>query len=380
MNGVAYMETIFLSSPHMGGAEIQYINDAFEKNWISPLGENVNGFEEDLESYLGEEKKVACLSSGTAAIHLALILAGVKKGDEVVCQSFTFSASCNPIAYLGAKPIFVGSEKESWNLDPQALEDCLKNRINKGSKPKAVIVVHLYGASAMMDEIVRICKKYDVKLIEDAAEALGSSYDGQKLGTFGDFGVLSFNGNKIITTSGGGALVTSRSEDKEKAIFLATQAREPALHYEHREIGYNYRLSNICAGIGRGQMTVLDRWVEKRRANFAFYKKSLENFFDVTFQGELASSFSNRWLSALTLELAENKSIYELIGFLKERKIEARPLWKPMHLQPVFSECPYYGDRNSEVLFSKGICLPSGSNLSNEDINRVVSAIKEYLI
>ncbi len=372
---------IWLSSPHMGGTEQKYVQEAFDTNWIAPLGPNVKGFEQDLENYIGENKKTACLASGTSALHLALILSNVKDEDEVLCQSITFSASANPIVYQGAKPIFIDSEKDTWNMCPIALEEAIKDRIGKGKKPKAIIVVHLYGMPAKMDEISAIAKKYDITLIEDAAEALGSTYKGQKCGTFGDFGVLSFNGNKIITTSGGGALVCPNDEVKQKAIFLATQARDHAPHYEHSHIGYNYRMSNIVAGIGRGQMEILDKRIEQRRANHSFYKELFKDVDGVDILSEpSADYFSNHWLSAILI----NKDI---TGFsredlrlrLLEDNIESRPLWKPMHMQPIFKNCKYYGSNVAETLFHDGLCLPSGSNLTNADRDRIKRNINKII-
>jgi dTDP-4-amino-4,6-dideoxygalactose transaminase len=372
---------IWLSSPHMGGNEQKYVQEAFDTNWIAPLGPNVNGFEQDLENYLNEGVKVACLASGTAALHLALILAGVQQDDEVICQSFTFSASANPIVYQGAKPIFIDSEKDSWNMCPVYLEEALKASISRGKKPKAIIVVHLYGMPAKMDAIVAIAKKYEVALIEDAAEALGSTYNGQKCGTFGDFGILSFNGNKIITTSGGGAIVCKSEEDKQEAIFLATQARDNAPHFQHSQIGYNYRMSNVVAGIGRGQMEVLDKHIHLRRNNTHFYQELFEGIEGVAvFTEPAANYFSNHWLSCIVVN-------EKIIGFTREElrlqmeqdNIESRPLWKPMHLQPVFEGSAYYGAKVVENLFEKGLCLPSGSNLTDEDRERIASSIKKLL-
>ncbi|MFT5245055.1 MAG: dTDP-4-amino-4,6-dideoxygalactose transaminase [Psychroserpens sp.] len=372
---------IWLSSPHMGGNEQKYVQEAFDTNWIAPLGPNVNGFEQDLENYLNEGVKVACLASGTAALHLALILAGVQQDDEVICQSFTFSASANPIVYQGAKPIFIDSEKDSWNMCPVYLEEALKASISRGKKPKAIIVVHLYGMPAKMDAIVAIAKKYEVALIEDAAEALGSTYNGQKCGTFGDFGILSFNGNKIITTSGGGAIVCKSEEDKQEAIFLATQARDNAPHFQHSQIGYNYRMSNVVAGIGRGQMEVLDKHIHLRRNNTHFYQELFEGIEGVAvFTEPAANYFSNHWLSCIVVN-------EKIIGFTREElrlqmeqdNIESRPLWKPMHLQPVFEGSAYYGAKVVADLFENGLCLPSGSNLTDEDRERIASSIKKLL-
>ncbi|MDE1208109.1 DegT/DnrJ/EryC1/StrS family aminotransferase [Tenacibaculum larymnensis] len=375
------LEKIWLSSPHMGGSEQKYVQEAFDTNWVAPLGPNVNGFEQDLEGYVGENSKVACLASGTSALHLALILAGVSNGDEVLCQSMTFSASANPITYQGAIPVFVDSEEETWNMCPKALEEAIKEGMAKGKKPKAIIVVHLYGMPAKMDEIVAISKKYGITLIEDAAEALGSTYKGQKCGTFGDFGILSFNGNKIITTSGGGALVCKNEEDKQKVIFLATQARDNTPHYQHSHIGYNYRMSNIVAGIGRGQMEVLDKHIGFRRANNQFYQEVFKNVDGIRVLTEPTSEyFSNHWLSAVVIEESiTGFSREELRLALEKENIESRPLWKPMHLQPVFKDCKYYGANISEKLFEEGLCLPSGSNLIDEDRVRIKGAIQKLI-
>lgn len=371
---------IWLSSPHMGGNEQKYINEAFEENWVAPLGPNVNGFEEDLEKFLNEDVKVAALSAGTAAIHLALIESGVQHGDEVICQSMTFSASANPIAYCGATPVFVDSEPDTWNMCPKALREAVEDRIQKGKKPKAIIVVHLYGMPAKMDEIIVISKEFGIELIEDAAEALGSTYKGQACGTFGRFGVLSFNGNKIITTSGGGALVSHTQEDKDKIVFLSTQARDNAPHYQHSHIGFNYRMSNIVAGIGRGQMEVLKDRVKARRRMHDFYVEIFKDIDGVEVFSEPNTDFySNHWLSAITVDPEiTGKNREELrLAFLKDN-IESRPLWKPMHLQPVFAGAPYYGGNISEKLFDNGLCLPSGSNLSDEDRERISNVIKAY--
>ncbi len=368
---------IWLSSPHMGGNEQKYIKEAFDANWIAPLGSNVNGFEKDLEKYLGENSKVAALSSGTAAIHLALILSNVQRDDEVICQSMTFSASANPILYQGAKPIFIDSEKDTWNMCPIHLEKMIEEKIAKGKKPKAIIVVHLYGMPAKIDEIVAVSKRYNIILIEDAAEALGSSYKGQKCGTFGDFGILSFNGNKIITTSGGGALVCRNQKDKEKAIFYATQSRDDAPHYQHSEIGYNYRMSNVVAGIGRGQMEVLDDHVKLRRDNNKFYQEIFKNIDGVEVFVEPSSDFySNHWLSCIKIDSnLTNINPEKLRITLSDEDIEARPLWKPMHLQPIFKKYEYAGSKISKTLFLTGLCLPSGSNLLIEEKNRIKKAI-----
>ncbi|MFD2514264.1 DegT/DnrJ/EryC1/StrS family aminotransferase [Pontibacter locisalis] len=374
-------DKIWLSSPHMGENEFKYVKEAFDTNWIAPLGPHVDGFEQDIANYLGGDVHVAALSSGTAALHLALIILGVQAGDEVICQSMTFSASANPIAYQGATPVFVDSEDRTWNMSPEFLEEAIKDRISKGRKPKAIIVVHLYGMPAEMDRIMAIADQYEIPVVEDAAEALGSSYKGKPLGTFGAMSILSFNGNKIITTSGGGALVSANEDWIKKSRFLATQARDAAPHYQHTHIGYNYRMSNICAGIGRGQMEVLPRRVEKRRANYEFYKAALADYKQIQFADEPNSDFySNRWLSTILVDEEGNGISREDIRLaLEKQNIESRPLWKPMHLQPVFADSPFYGDGTSERLFEKGLCLPSGSNLTNEDLNRVVTEIEAYV-
>ncbi|HMF72642.1 MAG TPA: aminotransferase class I/II-fold pyridoxal phosphate-dependent enzyme [Flavitalea sp.] len=368
---------IWLSSPHMGGQELSYINQAFESNWIAPLGPNVDGFEEDLREFLGNRVHVAALSSGTAAIHLALVILGVKHGDEVICQSMTFSASANPIVYLGATPVFVDSEEKTWNISPEYLETSIEDRFVKtGKLPKAIIVVHLYGMPAQMDKIMSISRKYNIPVIEDAAEALGSTFNDQPLGTFGEIGILSFNGNKIITTSGGGALVSANAEHVKKARFLATQAQDPAPHYQHSEIGYNYRMSNISAGIGRGQMKVLRERIEQRRKNFEFYKSGLAAVEDIKCVSVPADKFySNHWLSIVLID-SDRFSREDIRLTLVKENIDSRPPWKPMHLQPVFENAPYYGAQVSEKLFEKGLCLPSGSNLTEEDLNRVLTTIQ----
>ena len=372
---------IWLSSPHMGGKEIDYINKAFEENWIAPLGPNLNGFEFDLQKYLNIAH-VAALSSGTAAIHLALILLGIKENDEVLVSSFTFSATVNPIIYQKAIPIFIDSEKETWNMDSELLESAIIDRIRKGKKPKAIVLVHLYGMPAKIDEILEIANKYGIPVIEDAAEALGSEYKGQKLGTFGKFGILSFNGNKIITTSGGGALISNDKESIEKARFLATQARDVAPHYQHSQIGYNYRMSNIVAGIGRGQMEVIHNRVKKRRGINNLYKELLSSKKGINFLTEPSEDyFSNYWLTTITLDknkLGKNREDIRL--HLEKYNIESRPLWKPMHLQPVFKDFPAYLNGVSKDLFDKGLCLPSGSNLTENDLHGVVNGINELVL
>jgi len=370
-------EKIWLSSPHMGGNEQKYVQEAFDTNWIAPLGPNVSGFEKDLEDYLNAQVHVAALSAGTAAIHLALVLLNVKHGDEVLCQSMTFSATANPITYLGAKPVFVDSETTTWNIDPDLLKKAIKDRLKNGIKPKAILVVHLYGMPAQMDKITAIANQYDIPIIEDAAEALGSTFKNKNCGTFGEFGILSFNGNKIITTSGGGALVCNTEEAKHKAVFLATQARDEAPHYQHSEIGYNYRMSNIVAGIGRGQMEVIDQRVTQRRANNDFYRKALAQIDTISFYKEDADYYSNYWLTTILTDSFETREKIRLA--LAKDNIEARPLWKPMHLQPVFKDYQSFTNGVSDDLFQRGLCLPSGSNLKQEDLERIVNVIVEIL-
>jgi dTDP-4-amino-4,6-dideoxygalactose transaminase len=365
----------------MGGTEQKYVKDAFDSNWVAPLGPNVNGFEEELARYIGV-KYVSVLSSGTAAIHLALILLDVKPGDEVIVSSFTFSASVNPIVYLGAIPILVDCESETWNISPKSLETAIIDRISKGVKPKAIIAVHLYGMPAMINKILKVANHYEIPVIEDAAEALGSNFQGKALGTFGMMGVLSFNGNKIITTSGGGALISDNKELIDKSRFLATQAREDTQHYQHTTIGYNYRMSNIVAGIGRGQLEVLDLRVSQRRANFMFYKELFRNIKGISFQEEPDNRFfSNRWLTVIAVDPLQTGGITRehISQALEAENIESRPFWKPMHLQPVFANCPYYGDGTSEKLFKNGLCLPSGSNLSDYERERIVLVLNRIL-
>ena len=373
---------IWLSSPHMGGNELKYIHEAFENNWVAPLGANVDGFEADLERFLGSGVKVSALSAGTAALHLALIQCGVQAGDEVICQSMTFSASANPIAYLGATPVFVDSEPETWNICPKALEEAITDRIAKGKMPKAIVAVSLYGMPFKVDEVLSIAQKYDIPLVEDAAEALGSTYKGKACGTFGRFGVLSFNGNKIITTSGGGALVCHSQQEKDKTVFLSTQARDNAPHYQHSEIGYNYRMSNISAGIGRGQMEVLPERIKARREMHTFYQDLFKDIDGVeVFTEPSADYYSNHWLSAIVINPEKTGRTREdlRLAFLEEN-IESRPLWKPMHLQPVFKTSPYYGGSVSENLFNNGLCLPSGSNLTDEDKERIAQVVKNIFL
>lgn len=374
------MKKIWLSSPHMGNAERAFVESAFDTNWVAPLGPNVDGFEQDL-SLFTNVPYAAVLSSGTAALHLALILAGVEKEDRVLCQSFTFSASANPVVYLGATPVFIDSEADSWNMDPELLEKAIRECIGKKKKPKAIIPVHLYGMPAKMDAIMRLARKYEITVIEDAAEALGSMYQQKQCGSLGDMGVLSFNGNKIITTSSGGALLSAQETWITHARFLATQARDPAPHYQHSHIGYNYRMSNILAGIGRGQMKVLEERVQQRRRNFETYRNAFAQFDGIAFQQEGPDSFSNRWLTSIIIDPAKQKGITRediRLGLEKEN-IETRPLWKPMHRQPVFADAPSYTNGTSEKLFNKGLCLPSGSNLTSEDLDRVIKAIQKIL-
>ena len=398
---------IYLSSPHMGGDELDYIHDAFAKNWIAPLGANVDGFEKDLQDYSGREH-AAVVTSGTAALHLALILCGVESGDEVICQSMTFAASANPILYQGAKPVFVDSEAKTWNMDPALLEEAIVDRIQKKGKPKAIIVVHLYGMPAKMDAIIKISDKYDIPVIEDAAEALGSSINGRRCGTFGLLSVLSFNGNKIITTSGGGALLSNRKDLIDKSRFLATQARDDAPHYQHSELGFNYRMSNISAGIGRGQMKVLQERISARRRNHDFYFEELgETWLDllgstikdgkrfqvssfnpqqdsptgIYFLKEPKGYVSNRWLTTILVNPAEINGVTrdDICQALEKKDIESRPLWKPMHLQPLYKDFPYHGRGVSDMLFNYGLCLPSGSNLKDDEREKISGAIKEAL-
>ena len=364
----------------MSGHEQKYIDDAFFRGHVFPNGLNVRGLEEDICKYVSVAS-CTCLSSGTAAIHLALVMLGIERGDDVICSTFTFSASANPIVYQGATPIFVDSEMETWNMDPRLLREAITDRMSiSGKKPKAIILVHLYGMPARIDEITSIANEFNIPIIEDAAEALGSRFREKYCGTFGELGVYSFNGNKIITTSGGGAIISNNAEYCERAVYLATQARDPAPHYQHSEIGYNYRLSNISAGIGRGQMEVLSERVEKRRENHIYYKEQLEEIQGLSFLEEPSSDYySNFWLSTLTIEPCPERSAEKLRHFLDTRGIESRPLWKPMHLQPIFKNYPSYETGVSERLFRTGICLPSSSNITDEQRNYVVASIAEFL-
>lgn len=406
-------DKIWLSSPHMGGKELDYVHKAFEENWIAPLGPNVDGLEVDLAAYAGV-KHVAALSSGTAAIHLALVILGIEAEDEVICQSFTFSASANPVTYVGAKPVFIDSEPETWNMDPKLLKESIDDRIKKtGKKPKAIIPVHLYGMPAKISKIMNIAREYEIPVIEDAAEALGATINGKKAGAFGDIGILSFNGNKIITTSGGGALLSDNEKYVKKARFLATQACDDAPHYQHSEIGYNYRMSNIAAGIGRGQMEVLEERIAQRRKIHDFYFENLgetwlkmandrrqrvngkdeKNIQDsrfithnssptgIYFLKEPEGCDSNRWLSTIIVDPEQTDGVgrEHIRKVLVKKNIESRPLWKPMHMQPVFKDAPFYGNGISNVLFKYGLCLPSGSNLTRKNLEQVVNVIKNSL-
>lgn len=409
---------IYLCLAHMSGNEMKYIQDAFDTNWVVPLGPNVNGFEEDLENFVGQNKKVVALSAGTAAVHLALIDCGVKAGDEVMVQSFTFCASSNPIKYLGATPVFVDSEKDTWNMDPELLDKAIADRLKKtGKKPKAIVVVYLYGMPAKIDEILKVSEKYDIPLIEDAAEGFGSKYKGKVCGTFGKFGVLSFNGNKMITTSGGGALICDDADSKNQIMVYATQARESYPYYQHEHIGYNYRLSNVCAGIGRGQMTVLDEHIAHHKHVLALYKELLSDIKGITVHTNPNEDFdSNYWLNTIILDenlhvkgeekayqtivqgavggaagvthtaksahtnLEPNKNVEAMRVALDKANIEARPLWKPMHCQPVYQDCPAYTNGVCEELFKKGLCLPSGPCVTDENVKYIVNSIKESII
>ena len=412
------MNRIYLCLAHMSGNEMQYIQEAFDTNWVVPLGPNVNGFEKDLETYVGQDKKVVALSAGTAAVHLSLLALGVTTGDEVICQSFTFCASSHPVTYLGATPVFVDSEKESWNMDPALLETAIKDRIAKiGRKPKAIIVVYLYGMPGRIDEILEIARRYDIPVVEDAAEGLGSRFDGQVVGTFGEYGVLSFNGNKMITTSGGGALICPTEEAKNRVMFFATQAREAYPYYQHEEIGYNYRMSNICAGIGRGQMTVLEDHINHHKHVAQLYAELLRDVEGIDVHLNPNSRYdSNYWLSTITISpdlhikgeedvyktaiegavggaagvvhaggslhtaLEPNRNVEALRVWLDKAGIESRPLWKPMHAQPCYKDAPRYVNGTSDGLFRIGMCLPAGPYVSDNDVRRIVESIKEAIL
>ena len=370
---------IYLCLAHMSGKEQDYIKEAFDTNWVVPLGPNVNAFEEDLERFIGQDKRVVALSAGTAAIHLGLVLLGVKPGDEVICQSFTFCASANPVTYLGATPVFVDSEEDTWNMDPVLLEQAINDRMAKtGRKPKAIILVHLYGMPAKMDEICAVADKYGIPVLEDAAEALGSEYKGRKCGTFGCFGALSFNGNKMITTSGGGALIVPDETAKKEVMFYATQAREPFPYYQHERIGYNYRMSNICAGIGRGQMTVLDEHIAHHRHVHALYKEAFEDVDGITLKCNPGADWNaNYWLCTILIDPVKTGTDYEAVRVALDQKgIETRPLWKPMHLQPVYAKATAYVNGVSERLFSQGLCIPAGPWVTDADVAYIVEQIK----
>lgn len=369
---------IYLRLAHMSGKEQDFIKEAFDTNWIVPLGPNVNAFEEELKHFVGLNKEVVALSAGTAAIHLALIQLGVQAGDEVICQSFTFCASANPVTYQGAVPVFVDSEEDTWNMDPILLEKAIKDRIAvTGKKPKAIIPVHLYGMPAKIDEICAIGEKYGIPVLEDAAEALGSEYKGQKCGTFGQFGVLSFNGNKMITTSGGGALIVTDEGAKKQTMFYATQAREAFPYYQHEKIGYNYRMSNICAGIGRGQMTVINEHIAHHRHVHKLYEDGFSGVDGITLKSNPDSRFdSNYWLSTILVDPEKTGTNYDEIRVkLDEKGIETRPLWKPMHLQPIYKENPCYVNGVSERLFNMGLCIPSGPCVTDEDVLYIIEQI-----
>lgn len=412
------MNRIYLCLAHMSGNEMQYIQEAFDTNWVVPLGPNVNGFEKDLETYVGQDKKVVALSAGTAAVHLSLLALGVTTGDEVICQSFTFCASSHPVTYLGAKPVFIDSEKESWNMDPALLETAIKDRIAKtGRKPKAIILVYLYGMPGRIDEILEIARKYDIPVVEDAAEGLGSRFDGQVVGTFGEYGVLSFNGNKMITTSGGGALICPTEAAKNRVMFFATQAREAYPYYQHEEIGYNYRMSNICAGIGRGQMTVLEDHINHHKHVAQLYAELLRDVEGIDVHLNPNNRYdSNYWLSTITISpdlhikgeedvyktaiegavggaagvvhaggslhtnLEPNRNVEALRVWLDKAGIESRPLWKPMHAQPCYKDAPRYVNGTSDGLFRIGMCLPAGPYVSDDDVRRIVESIKEAIL
>ncbi len=371
---------IWLSPPHMSGEEINFVNEAFASNWIAPLGPHVDAFEQEICQYL-QAGHAAALSSGTAAVHLALILLGVSNGDEVICQSMTFSGSANPIVYQQALPIFVDSERETWNMDPELLHSAIEDRTKKGKKPKAVILVHLYGQPAQIDAIQQVCDAFSIPLVEDAAEALGSRYRGRKAGTFGAFSILSFNGNKIITTSGGGMLLSDQADSIQQARHLATQARDDAPHYEHSSIGYNYRMSNLLAAVGRGQLKVIDKRVDKKREIFGAYRERLADTGAVLFQPEAAETLSNKWLTTIVIDPDIAGTDREQVRLaLRKENIDARPLWKPMHLQPVFRNAPHYTNGISEELFDRGLCLPSGTTLASGDLDRICEIVRKCII
>ncbi|WP_439559184.1 aminotransferase class I/II-fold pyridoxal phosphate-dependent enzyme [Dyadobacter sp.] len=369
---------IWISPPHMGGNEMKYIQEAFDSNWIAPAGPHLDLFESELCAYTGSMHTVA-LSSGTAALHLALAVSGVEKGDIVLCQSLTFAASANPILYLGATPVFIDSEPQTWNICPDTLEQAITQLLKSGKKPKALICVHLYGMPCQLKEVADICDQYGIVLIEDAAEAMGSTYQGQHLGTFGKVGVASFNGNKIITTSAGGALFTHNKNDAQKARFLASQAKDPAPHFQHSEMGYNYRMSNICAAIGLGQLEVLNERVARRRRNFECYLNAFQTIPGLSFQEETEGMFSNRWLSTFLFDHEKSKlTVDQIRSHLAENGIEARQVWKPMHLQPFYKDAPYFGGNVAASVFKNGICFPSGSTLTDEQIGAISENILTF--
>jgi dTDP-4-amino-4,6-dideoxygalactose transaminase len=375
------LDRIYLSPPHLGRHELNYLHKAVEDNWVAPIGPNLTGFEADLCAFTGVRHAVA-LTSGTAAIHLGLLLLGVGPGDEVLCPSFTFVATANPIIYCGAAPVFVDSEADTWNICPERLREAIADRVKLGKKPKALILVHLYGMPAKLDELLAIAQEYGIAVLEDAAEALGARYRGQPLGSFGQVSVFSFNGNKILTTSGGGALLTPDAELAKKALFLATQAKDPAPYYQHSEIGYNYRLSNLLAGIGRGQMELLEDRVKRRREIFNWYKENLAGMpgLAISPATESAGSHANRWLTTVLLNPGETAATPETLRqHLETRHIESRPLWKPLHLQPLFADAPMYGGAVCADLFARGLCLPSGTAMGDDELRRVVKAMREGL-
>ena len=386
------MDKVYLCLAHMSGNEMKYIQEAFDTNWVVPLGPNVNAFEEDLEKYVGGNKKVVALSSGTAAVHLGMTALGIGKGDDVICQSFTFAASCNPAMYLGATPIFVGSEPKTWNMDPNMLEDAIKDRIAKtGKKPKVIVTVYMYGMPAYIDEIMEIANRYEIPVIEDSAEALGAKYKGRMTGTFGEYGIMSFNGNKMITTSGGGALICPNEEAKKKIMFYATQARENRPYYLHKEIGYNYRMSNVCAGIGRGQMTILDEHVHHHQRIAQMYTKAFADNEIIRMHVHPEEYMEpSYWLSTITFETPESNApfnyetemepceiVFRAMDALAKEGIESRPLWRPMHTQPVYKDAPAYVGETSVKLFRKGLCLPSGPCVTDNDVERIIAILKD---
>ena len=388
------MDQVYLCLAHMSGNEMKYIQEAFDTNWVVPLGPNVNAFEKDLEDFVGQDKKVVALASGTAAVHLAMVALGVETGDDVICQSFTFAASCNPARYLGATPVFVDSEQDTWNMDPNLLEDAVKDRIQKtGHKPKAIVPVYLYGMPAHIDDIISIANKYEIPILEDSAEAFGSRYKGQMTGTFGEYGVMSFNGNKMITTSGGGALICPNQEAKNKIMFYATQARENKPYYLHKEIGFNYRMSNVCAGIGRGQMTVADEHIRHHQRIARMYAEAFADNEIIRFHEQPEPYMeSNFWLSTITFETPEHdkplasgmdiepcEMVNHAMEALKQEGIESRPLWRPMHTQPVYKDAPAYINGVSERMFHKGLCLPSGPCVTDKSVEKIISTLKKVV-